>query len=136
MKIEPSGLTGGAFVGLKNTVAAWAAPARNTTIAVTARILGSFVAVLKGDGSTKERDLRGWGFIISGVTGAIELRAVAASVVMDRASVQENYSILNQIRYCSIGLYHEARAHNPRSCACRESSLHRPGRESGAPVAL
>src|SRR3954463_4840493 len=60
MLIEPS--EGGAFVGLKNTVAAWA-PARNVAIAVTARAKTRSVALSTRNGRSKDRDRVGWGFM-------------------------------------------------------------------------
>ena len=95
---------------LKDTLPARAAPARNRAIAATARVLGSFVALLKGDGSSKERELPGWGFIVSGVVnGSFAFRATGSGVVMGRASIQEQFTIVNWFRYRSIGLPQEGR---------------------------
>src|SRR5258708_7007078 len=103
MLIEPS--DGGAFVGLKNTVAAWAAQARNMAIAITARALASFVARFIGNGCGKDRDIVGWGFIVYGVNSRFAFRATGRGVFMGRVLIQEYLSIINHFRYCSIGLY-------------------------------
>jgi hypothetical protein len=58
MRIEPSD-SGGAFVSLIDTVAVWAAPARNMAIAVAARALASFAALFIGNGSGMDRDMVG-----------------------------------------------------------------------------
>jgi len=48
MLMEPS--DGGAFVGLKNTVAAWAVPAKNVAMAVNLRALAGFGVLPDADG--------------------------------------------------------------------------------------
>ncbi len=67
-----------AFVGLKNTVAAWAAPARNMAIQVNARALTSFKPLLIGNGLVRVRG-------VDGGVGVHVLRSQGESWVSDLA---------------------------------------------------
>src|SRR5690349_16596445 len=104
MKIEPSGLTGGMFVGLKNTVAAWTAPARNMAIPIAARALATFVALFIGNGCGNARDGVGWGFIVSGVNSRFAFWATRRGVFMGRVSIDDYFTTISPFRHHSIGL--------------------------------